>query len=49
MLWQKREKGKEPLATEILYDLLQKITMYRIALLISLAANAILAAVLIFR
>lgn len=49
MLWRKREKGKEPLATEILYDLSRKISMYRLALGISLIANAILAAVLILR
>lgn len=44
-----KQKEHMNLATEIIRDLLEKLAIYRTALCISLIANAILAAVLMFK
>lgn len=49
MLWRKREKGRENLATEIINDLMEKLAIYRVALIVSLIGNIIMAAVLFFK
>ena len=49
MFKRKREKGREPFATEIISDLVEKLTRYRIALIVSLIGNVIMAAALILR
>lgn len=41
--------GRENLATEILGQVKQRLTRCRIALVISLGINAVLAAILVFR
>lgn len=48
-MFKKDKSEKMNLATEIISDLIDKLKLYRIALLISLIGNVIMAAVLIFR
>lgn len=45
----KRTERRENLATEIIEKLKRQIIRYQVALVISLAGNVVLAAVLIFR
>ena len=49
MFKRKREKGRENLATEIISDLMEKLAIYRVALIVSLIGNIVLAAALILR